>query len=482
MLLAQKNNSFYQIGFWVIVAFLVVYSPACTESEETTAAHTVTPVASPTETIYIPTEPTKPTAIPSTVPTKAISDSWQTYENTTWGVSLQFPLNWIPIDSQSVNSPLINLSAPTGFPQVQLYKEIPPTLTTAVQLAQRDLITIQDESSTSIVRQNQIQVHGASSGYQIQLKATGNDGQTINFRLIYATRGTHAFTLWIKSLAPEDTANIIVIENIIENFSIHSPHPFDDSTANTITLWAPSPLTLDPALSGDAGSHRYIQQIFSGLVRFNHDLEVVPDIATWNVSADRTIYTFSISTQATFHNGKKVTADDFIYSLNRAANPSTGSTTALDFLGDIAGVQQVINGEARHISGLTKIDTNTLQIQLVAPTPYFLQKMTYPAAFVVDKNNVESGHQRWWLNPVGTGPFQLQKWTANEILVLAKHNGYYGYKANLDNVAFRMYGENPLDMYKEDEIDVVGVSFDMLPTVNSNPNFRRELVQFAKPS
>jgi len=482
MLSAQQNNSFYQIGFLVIAVFLIIYAPACTAEEEPTKAHTVTPVSSPAETKSVPAKPLVPTKIPPAVPTKTVADSWQKYENTTWGVTLQFPSNWIPIDPQSFDSPLINLSSPNGFPQVQLYKEIPPTLTTATQLAQRDLITIQDESSTTIIGQNQIQVDGASTAYQIQLQATDNNQQIINFCLIYATRGTHAFTLWIKSLADEDTVNNDVIENIIANFVINHPRPFDDPTANTITLWATSPLTLDPALSGDAGSHRYIQQIFSGLVRLNHNLEVVPDIATWNISNDKTTYTFHLTKEATFHNGRKVTADDFIYSLNRAANPRTGSTTALDFLGDIAGVQQVFNGESEQISGLTKIDAHTLQIRLVAPTPYFLQKMTYPAAFVVDKKTVESSKSPWWLKPMGTGPFQLQKWTANEILVLAKYNDYYGYKANLDKVVFRMYGENPIDMYKQDEIDVVNVGFDMLSIVDSHPNFRQELVQFTKPS
>ena len=208
----------------------------------------------------------------------------------------------------------------------------------------------------------------------------------------------------------------------------------------------------------------------------------VPDIATWNISDDKTTYTFYLRDNVTFHNGREITAQDFIYSLNRATNPSTGSTTALDFLRDIVGVERVIKGEAEQISGLTEIDAKTLQIQLVSSTPYFLQKMTYPAAFVVDKNNVQSGNRTWWMKPIGTGPFRLQQWTTNEILVLAKYDEYYGYKADLNHVVFRLYGENPIDMYREDEIDVVDVSFDFLPIIDSDMNLKQELVKFAKPS
>ena len=125
MLSAQQNNSFYQIGFLVIAVFLIIYAPACTAEEEPTKAHTVTPVSSPAETKSVPAKPLVPTKIPPAVPTKTVADSWQKYENTTWGVTLQFPSNWIPIDPQSFDSPLINLSSPTDFPRYSFTKKSP---------------------------------------------------------------------------------------------------------------------------------------------------------------------------------------------------------------------------------------------------------------------------------------------------------------------------------------------------------------------
>ncbi len=59
----------------------------------------------------------------------------------------------------------------------------------------------------------------------------------------------------------------------------------------------------------------------------------------------------------------------------------------------------------QHASGLAALDDHTLQVTIDAPKPYFLYKLTYPTAFVVDKANVESGEE-WYRQPNGTGPYR----------------------------------------------------------------------------
>ena len=76
-------------------------------------------------------------------------------------------------------------------------------------------------------------------------------------------------------------------------------------------LWSDPP-TLDPHLSGDTTSSGIVVEIFSGLVSFNSDLELIPDIAEkWDRSNDGLVYTFHLRPNVLFHNGKKVTAHDF---------------------------------------------------------------------------------------------------------------------------------------------------------------------------
>jgi len=93
-------------------------------------------------------------------------------------------------------------------------------------------------------------------------------------------------------------------------------------------LWADPP-TLDPHLTGDTTSAGVVVEIFSGLVALNTDLELVPDIAeSWERSTDGLVYTFHLRPNAKFHDGKPVTAQDFKWSIERAANPKIGSTVA----------------------------------------------------------------------------------------------------------------------------------------------------------
>ncbi|MEJ2047497.1 MAG: ABC transporter substrate-binding protein, partial [Dehalococcoidia bacterium] len=171
-----------------------------------------------------------------------------------------------------------------------------------------------------------------------------------------------------------------------------------------LNLYGIDPHTLDPGVAGEATSHEYIMQIFSGLVRLDDNLEPVGDIAEkWDLSEDGRTYTFYLRKDVRFHDGRGVKAEDFKYSWERACAPATGSKTAPAYLGDIVGVDAVLRGEATEISGVRVIGDYTLEVTIDAPKSYFLYKMTYPTAFVVDRNNVSSGGE-WWRQPNGTGP------------------------------------------------------------------------------
>jgi oligopeptide transport system substrate-binding protein len=249
------------------------------------------------------------------------------------------------------------------------------------------------------------------------------------------------------------------------------------ATGEVLNLYGIDPWTLDPAVSSEATSHSYIMQLFSGLVCLNDNLEPVPDIAQrWQVSDDGRTYTFYLRHDVSFHNGKEVKAEDFEYSWQRACDPETGSLTAATYLGDIVGVSEVLAGETREISGVRVIDDYTLQVTIDAPKSYFLSKLTYPTAFVVDRANVESGGE-WWLEPNGTGPFKLRQWDENELLVLEKNELYYGELAKVDNIVFYLWGGVPMNMYETGKIDVTGVSLHYIDKVadESGP-FYRELM------
>jgi oligopeptide transport system substrate-binding protein len=238
-----------------------------------------------------------------------------------------------------------------------------------------------------------------------------------------------------------------------------------------LNLWDTGPITLDPAIAADMSSYVYIMQIFSGLVRLDQNLTIVPDIAeNWEPSSDGKTYTFHLRKGVKFHNGREVKAADFKYSWERACNPATGSGTAATYLGDIVGAKDVLAGNATEISGVKVIDDYTLQVTIDAPKAYFLDKLAYPTAFVVDRANVDSG-ANWWWKPNGTGPFKLKEWQLGQQLILERSQIYYGELAKLEQVVFHFSADEPMALYETGQIDVTPVSTSYIDeaTDESNP-------------
>ncbi|MBI3741148.1 MAG: hypothetical protein HY257_05265, partial [Chloroflexi bacterium] len=206
-----------------------------------------------------------------------------------------------------------------------------------------------------------------------------------------------------------------------------APSSSGTTSANSLRLpGSGDPPTLDPALTSDAESAVYVVELFSGLVTLDQNLKVVPDLAEkWEVSDDRKTYTFTFRKDAKFHDGRPVTAQDFKYSVERAANPATTSPTADTYLGDIVGVKDKLNRKASAVSGVVVVDDYTLKITIDSPKTYFIAKLTFPTAFVVDKNNVERGGRTWTDKPNGTGPFKLKEYVRGQRIILARNENYY---------------------------------------------------------
>ncbi|MDI7277534.1 MAG: peptide ABC transporter substrate-binding protein, partial [Anaerolineae bacterium] len=248
-----------------------------------------------------------------------------------------------------------------------------------------------------------------------------------------------------------------------------SPRPLV-LAGDELRLQGDEPVTLDPALVQDAHSAVYIVEIFSGLVTLDENLEVAPDLAeSLEVSEDGRTYTFRLRQEARFQSGKPVTARDVEYSLTRACSPALGSSAAASYLDDIEGAEAVMQGEASTISGLRVVDERTVALTIDAPKAYFLAKLTYPTAFVVDQENVTEG-AGWTDHPNGTGPFRLAARSEDEI-VLERNERYYRGVPRLERVTFVLSGGDPMTMYENDELDIVEVGLGAIERVldASNP-------------
>ena len=240
--------------------------------------------------------------------------------------------------------------------------------------------------------------------------------------------------------------------------------------SQVLTLYDAGPVTLDPAQSQEMRSHIYVLQVFSGLVALDADLQVVPDIAeSWEVSRDGLTYTFKLRRGVNFHSGREVRAGDFKYSWERALSPATASQTARTYMGDIVGFDEVAQGKETGLRGVEVADDYTLRVTIDAPRPYFLAKLTYPVAFVVDRENVQRGKE-WWRQPNGTGPFKLKEWQPDQLLVLERNPSFYLGPPPLEQVIFRLWGGVPMSLYETGEIDVAEVSIADIDRVRDEAN------------
>jgi oligopeptide transport system substrate-binding protein len=243
---------------------------------------------------------------------------------------------------------------------------------------------------------------------------------------------------------------------------------------NALLLSGSQPQTLDPALTrGDAGGP--LGHIFGGLVRLSPDLEIEPDLAGgWEVSQDGLVYTFYLRPEARFHNGRFVTAQDVIFSWERATDPALGSDTAQTYLGDIDGVTEKLAGTAETIRGLRPLDDHTLEVRLAEPVVYFLAKLAYPVAFIIDADNV--AQPNWEYEPNGTGPFRLVYWHDDDQILLARSDSYHLGPARIAHVVYNLGPHLPLALYEQDQLDLIGIGGATLERARDpNSSFFAEL-------
>ena len=241
------------------------------------------------------------------------------------------------------------------------------------------------------------------------------------------------------------------------------------------------PPTLDPHLTTDATSAQVIVEIFGGLVTIDRNLDVVPDLAeSWDISADGRVYTFRIRPDAVFHDGKPVTAEDVRWSLERATDPLTEAPNVDQYLGDIVGVDAKLAGDVLEISGVRVINERTIEITIDASKSFFLAKMTYPTAFVLDRENIEANPKNWFRKPNGTGPFKMTEYKVGETLILSRHDAYHLGPAKVAEVEMILSGGTSMLMYENDEIDIAGVGLaDLDRLLEPSHNLNAELTRAA---
>lgn len=261
-----------------------------------------------------------------------------------------------------------------------------------------------------------------------------------------------------------------------------TPESTSDAPANTLR-WSIEGLsdlvTVDPAHSGDALTNTVINLIFGGLVRFNERLEVVPDGASdWKVSDDGMVYTFTIRENLKFGDGSPVTADDFVFSFNRAMSPDVGAFAASAHFGHIVGADEVMSGQAVEASGIKALDERTLEITLDSPIAYFLSLLTFPDMAVVPRTLLATNSD-WRDVAFGSGPYRIKEWKRGESVLLEANEHYWQGVPGVQYILmpFNPNSEAAYESYERGELDIMGsqqnpVPSTMIARAQQSPDFR----------
>jgi ABC-type oligopeptide transport system substrate-binding subunit/DNA-binding SARP family transcriptional activator len=227
---------------------------------------------------------------------------------------------------------------------------------------------------------------------------------------------------------------------------------------------AHDPHTLDPSTAGDVRSVYVIDQLFSGLLTLNPELDVVPEIArSWEVREGGLHYVFHLRDDATWSDGRPVTAADFVCGWQRVLHPATASVPSL--LYDVRGARAFHQGEINdpHCLGVRALDPLTLLVELEQPTGYLPQLLANSVTYPVPQHVVEQYGSAWVEaeHLVTNGPFRLERWRRGQDMALIRHPGYRGQvSGNAQNVELFFSSDSAaiLEWYEAGNLDVLYLS------------------------
>ncbi len=181
------------------------------------------------------------------------------------------------------------------------------------------------------------------------------------------------------------------------------------------------PPHLDPTAGAAAAIDEVVYaNVFEGLTRINQEGLVEPALATgWAVSDDGLTYTFELAQNVTFHDGSNFDAEDVVFSFERAmAEDSVNAQKAL----------------FEPIDTVATDGANKVVITLKRPTGHFLFNLGWGDSVIVAPESAESNKAL----PVGTGPFQFDRWVQGDRIELKRNPDYWGEAVKLEGATFQI--------------------------------------------
>ena len=234
------------------------------------------------------------------------------------------------------------------------------------------------------------------------------------------------------------------------------------------TYLAADPTTLDPSLRSDTYSSDILMNCMESLIRVGQrdgEYTFVPgDAETWESDETGTVWTFHLGEDRKWSDGEPVTADQYVYSLQRTADPETGSPNSF-FVSPIKNYNAISEGEMKPEElGVEAPDEHTLVITLENPMPSFLESTDASVFYPQRKEIVEQYGEQYGADFdkfVYNGPFKVTEWTHNSSIKIEKNENYWDAEnVDLDYVSYQIMSDTAaiMNAYESGQIDVITVS------------------------
>ena len=250
---------------------------------------------------------------------------------------------------------------------------------------------------------------------------------------------------------------------------------------------ASEPETIDVSLISSVDGSTYVQHMFENLMKYAQTdehpaddanmymTEVVPgQAASYTVSDDGLVYTFTLRDDIFWSDGQPVTANDWVYSWRRLVNPDTAADYGYFLDGIVVNAAAIQAGEkAPEELGIKALDDKTLEITLESACPYFLEVCAF-ASLMPMREDVVEGNDNWTdpANIVVNGPYIISEWVHDSYIKMVPNEQYYD-AANLgpDEIVWHLSDSETaiLSSYQNGEYDFIeSFPTDMIESLQSS--------------
>ncbi len=212
------------------------------------------------------------------------------------------------------------------------------------------------------------------------------------------------------------------------------------------------PRHINPLLAQSDADKDLVKLIYSGLLKYNKDGQLVPDLArSYDISPDELNYTIYLKDNAKWQDGEPVTADDVIFTIQTAQNPDYGSFERINW--------QTIETQ--------KIDDHTLVLKLKNKYAQFLNNLTLPILPEHLWQNIKPINfalSDLNLRPIGSGPYKFSKFQKDSLgqirlYELSVNDNFYDTKPFIGQVDLKFYGseDEMINGYNRNEFSDLSV-------------------------